>query len=222
MDKIVAIDGPVASGKGTIARKLASRLGWLCLSTGEIYRGISVHMMRAGVDPFNREMVINCLKCLNLRVCVQGGATLVFLDEENITDELHKIETSKFVYKIALIPEVREECTAIQKAIAKKGSLVCEGRDIGSVVFPNARWKFYLDASVDERARRRWLQDRQQDPTLTIESVKDGIQKRDLMDMNRAVSPLKVADGAIIIDGNKSPLEIVDDMLEYIYVSVSV
>ena len=215
---VVAIDGPVASGKGTIARLLARELGYTCLSTGDIFRGISVHMMRAGVDPFNRQDVIACLDSLDMRVKCENGETLVFLGEreEDISDQLHLIETSKYVYKVALIPEVREVSSLIQKRIATEGNLVCEGRDIGSVVFPNAKHKFYLDASVDERARRRWNQDRLQDPTLTVAQVKEGIQKRDLMDMNRKESPLIVAPGAIVINGDRTPPEIVADMLSYI------
>jgi len=210
--EVVAIDGPVASGKGTIARLLAKRLGWTCLSTGDIYRGISVHMMRANIDPFDKAAVIECLNCLDMRVRCENGATLVFLGEEEITHELHTIETSKYVYKIALVTEVRDHASAIQKRIAAEGNLVCEGRDIGSVVFPSAKFKFYLDASVDARAHRRWLQDREQDSTLTFDQVKHGIQKRDHMDMNRAVSPLVVPEGAHIIDGNPMPDIIVDAM----------
>jgi len=213
MTNVIAIDGPVASGKGTIARLLAKRLGWTCLSTGDIYRGISVHMMRANVDPFDKVSVIKCLNCLDMRVRCVDGATLVFLGEEEVTEELHTIETSKYVYKIALVTEVRDHASAIQKRIAAEGNLVCEGRDIGSVVFPNARFKFYLDASVDERANRRWVQDREQDPKLTFEQVKHGIQKRDHMDMNRAVSPLVIPDGAYVVDGNPMPSVIVDHML---------
>ncbi|MCL2587066.1 MAG: (d)CMP kinase [Firmicutes bacterium] len=215
-NNIIAIDGPVASGKGTIARLLSAKLGWKNLSTGDIYRGISVHMMRSGVDPFDKEQVIKCLNCLDMRVLAEGGETLVFLGDEQVNGQLHSIETSKYVYKVALLPEVRECSTRIQKRIAAEGNLVCEGRDIGSVVFPNAKYKFYLDASADERAKRRWLQDRLQDPTLTIEKVKDGIQRRDLMDMNRSVSPLIIAEGAIVIDGNQTPDKIVEDMLNHI------
>ena len=213
MKNIIAIDGPVASGKGTIARMLARELGYVNLSTGDIYRGISVHMMRRGVDPFDKDQVVSALESLDMRVSVSDGATLVFLGEEEISSMLHTIETSKYVYKIALIPKVREHSNIIQKRIAATNNLVCEGRDIGSVVFPNAQFKFYLDASPEERARRRWEQDRKQDPKLTVSQVRDGILKRDLMDMNRKESPLIVAPGAVVIDGNKSPREIVDEML---------
>ena len=198
---IVAMDGPTASGKGTVARMLAKKLGFVCLSTGDIYRGIAVHMMRHNVDPFDKEAVIKCMKCLDMRVRCVDGATLVFLGDELINEDLHTIETSKFVYLVALVPEVRVRAKEVQKEIASTGNLVCEGRDITSVVFPNAEFKFYLDASLDERARRRWLQDRVQNPDLTIEQTRNGIAKRDHMDMNRKESPLIKTPDAVVIDG---------------------
>jgi len=211
---VIAIDGPVASGKGTIARLLASKLGWTNLSTGDIYRGMSVYMMRKNIDPFKTEQVVAALEDLNMRVTIRDGVTLVFLSDEDITGELKTIEASKFVYKIALIPHVRAHANKIQNIIAKDNNIICEGRDIGSVVFPDAKYKFYLDASVDVRAHRRWLQDRLQDPKLTVDQCKAGLQKRDLMDMNRKESPLVIAKGAIVVNtDNKSPEQVVDEML---------
>ncbi|MCL2756196.1 MAG: (d)CMP kinase [Firmicutes bacterium] len=213
----IAIDGPAASGKGTVAKMLAQRLGIICLDTGALYRGITVHFMNSKVNLGHESEVNSALENLNLRVCHQGGSTLVFLNDKDITEHLHDIEVSATAYKVAVIPAVRKKVRSIQHEIACCQDLVCEGRDITSVVLPDAQFKFYLTASLEERARRRLNQERIQNPGITLEQVKQGIHERDVADMTREISPLVHVSDAVLIDASHiSAVEVVQRMLDII------
>jgi len=213
----IAIDGPAASGKGTVARLLAKHLGIICLDTGALYRGITIHFMNKKIDLKSKMQVEFALNSLNLRVCHENGCTLIFLDDKNITDFLHELEVSNNVYKVAVLPTVREKVRSIQHDIASKNDLVCEGRDITSVVLPNAKFKFYLTASLEERARRRFAQERANNPDITLEAVMQGIHERDIADMARKISPLVHVHDAVLIDASHvSAEQVVDNMYKII------
>ncbi|MCL2569703.1 MAG: (d)CMP kinase [Firmicutes bacterium] len=196
----IAIDGPAASGKGTVARMLAKKFGCMCLDTGSLYRGITIHFLNHNVDLADEDSITEAINNIDLRVDCVNGCTLIFLDGENITEKLHDLEVSEHGWKVARISRIREKVRNIQYETAKKGTLVCEGRDITSVVFPNAKVKFYLTASLKSRAKRRFLQEVKIEPTITLEQVKQGIYERDEADMSRVESPLIRVKDAIIID----------------------
>jgi len=213
----VAIDGTVASGKGTVAKMLANRLGIICLGTGALYRGITIHFMNKKIDLSCEAQIEFALKSLDLRVCHEQGSTLIILDGKDITQWLEETEVSNLVYKIAAIPCVRAKVRAIQNDIAEKNDLVCEGRDITSVVLPNAQFKFYLTASLEVRAERRFLQERINNMDITVEDVMMAIHERDVADMARSISPLIHVYDAVLIDAtNVTAAEVVDKMMEII------
>ena len=199
----IAIDGPVASGKGTVARKLARKFGFLCLDTGALYRGITIFFLDHFVDMNDPVAQARALQEIDLTVECVEGTTLVFLNGENVTHRLRDNVVSTNVPRIAKNPEVRNKVRQIQKAVGEKSSLVCEGRDITSVVFPKAMFKFYLTASVEARARRRFLDLQSKGEDVPIETLRTQISERDLLDMTRSESPLIRVEDAIVIDATR-------------------
>ena len=205
---VIAIDGPSASGKGTVAKILATRLDFVYLSTGDIYRGITIWFLQNDADYDDHDSCRKILEKINFRVCVEHGDTHVYLNDKDVTGELHTPEVCDNVYHVAKMPFVREKVRAIQHDTAKDTNLVCEGRDITSVVFPDARFKFYLTASVKARATRRMKQLAGKGfKHVTLESVKNTIADRDRADMTREISPLIRMPDAIVIDCTRMSAE---------------
>ena len=204
---IIAIDGPAASGKGTIAKRLANRLNILCLDTGAIYRAIAVCDLR-GIDYRQADIKIQC------------GAdkrTLVALNGEDITDAIRTVAVGERVPVVALDPAVQERVHQIQHATASDQSLVVEGRETTSVAFPHADFKFYVTASLQERARRRLNDFQKKGEKVTYEQVLQLTAERDRLDMERDVAPLvKVPDALEIDTTNRGIDEVVDEMLSII------
>ena len=204
---IIAIDGPAASGKGTIAKKLAKKLNILCLDTGAIYRAIAVCNLR-GQDYTQSKIEIQC------------GAdkrTLVYLDGEDITQQIRTVEVGARVPVLALDPAVQDRVHQIQHATADNQSLVVEGRETTSVAFPHADFKFYVTASLEERAKRRHYDFVQKGENITYEEVLRLTAERDRLDMEREVAPLiKVADAVEFDTTGRKADEVVDEMLSII------
>lgn len=204
---IIAIDGPAASGKGTIAKKLAKKLNILCLDTGAIYRAIAVCDLR-GLDYRTSQIEVQC------------GAdkqTLVSLNGEDITQQIRTIEVGAHVPVVALNPAVQDRVHEIQHKTAHQQSLVVEGRETTSVAFPNADFKFYITASLEERARRRHYDFLQKGEKITYEEVLRLTAERDRLDMERDVAPLvKVADAIEFDTTGRQADEVVDEMLSII------
>ena len=204
---IIAIDGPTASGKGTVAKLLAQKLNILCLDTGAIYRAIAVCHLR-GLDWATSKIDIRC------------GAdkqTLVFLNGEDITTEIRKLEVSAVTPELAVKQEVQDRVRKIQYQVAANNSLVVEGRETTSVAFPNADFKFFLTAKLEERARRRHAEFLRKGEPVTYEHVLELTRKRDQMDMGRAIAPLvKVPDAIEIDTTGRMADEVVDEMLAII------
>jgi len=199
----IAIDGPTASGKGTVARKLARKFGFLCLDTGALYRGITLFFLDHEIDFNDPVSYSRALQEIDLQPKCIEGETLVFLNGENVTKRIRDNIVSINVPKLAKKPEVREKVRQIQKLVGENNNLVCEGRDTTSVVFPKARFKFYLTASVNARAERRLLDLQSKGENVSIETLREQIAERDLLDTTREESPLvKVAD-AIVVDATK-------------------
>ena len=212
----IAIDGPTASGKGTVARKLARKFDFLCLDTGALYRGITLFFLDNFVDMNDPVSYSRALQEIDLTVECVEGATLVFLNGENVTKRIRDNNVSINVAKLAKKPEVREKVRQIQKTVGEKSTLVCEGRDITSVVFPKARFKFYLTASVNARAQRRLLDLQAKGEDVSIEALREQIAERDKLDMTREESPLKQVADAIVIDATKINAYEVGKKMEYI------
>ncbi len=196
---VIAIDGPAGSGKSTAAKNLAQKLGITYLDTGAMYRAITFLALRNGVVN-NKKAVIDIAQNVKLRLSFENGKTRVFADGEEVTEQIRSAEVNSMVSEISTIPEVRTEMVKIQKSIGEHGSIVAEGRDVTTVVFPDAEVKIYLTASIDERARRRFKEFQDKNADITIEEVKANLEKRDKIDSGREVSPLRKAEDAIEFD----------------------
>jgi len=205
---IIAIDGPAASGKGSVAKKLAQHFGISYLSTGCLYRGICIWFMDNNVSPDDQEQIEGSLKKMKMKIttCTDGG-TGVTLSGVDVTHRLDDVITSRHVASYSSNPVVRARVRSLQTEISDDQSLVCEGRDITSVVYPCAKYKFYLTSSLSVRAKRRHAQEAKQGSTLTLEKVKQGINKRDIMDKTRPISPLVRVKDAIVVDSSRLNLE---------------
>lgn len=195
--KIITIDGPSGAGKSTIAKLIADKLGFKYLDTGAMYRAVTLYMIENQVDIKNEEEVINALNKLNIGF---DSNYRIYLDSQDITEDIRKEKVVKFVSEVSAISSVRRKMVDLQRDIAKEGNYILDGRDAGSVVFPNADYKFYLEASLEERAKRRYKEELSKEVDISFEAVKESIRKRDKYDSNRKDSPLVVPENAIIID----------------------
>lgn len=213
---IIAIDGPAGSGKSTAAKNLAQKLGFTYLDTGAMYRTITYLALRSGVVDCVEE-VIKIAQNVKLRLQTENGLTRVFANEEELTEQIRTQEVNSKVSEVSVIPEVRVEMVKIQKALGEKSNIVAEGRDVTTVVYPNADIKIFLTASIDERANRRFKEYQIKKADITIEEVKANLEKRDMIDSGRKVSPLIKAEDAIVFDNTGfTPNEDLDYLLEKI------
>ena len=208
--KIIAIDGPSGSGKGTIAKEVAKRLGYTYVDTGAMYRCVSLKSLREGLEETDEDGIVRILKNMDIRLTNDGK---VYMDDEDVSDKIRTMEVTHRVSKISSIIPLREVMREKQREMANKGSIVMEGRDITTEVFPDADYKFYLDASVEERARRRQLQNEEKGIKSTYEEVKAAIEERDYDDMHRPVGSLTRTDEQIYIDSSDMQIEEVIDKI---------
>ena len=191
---VIAIDGPAGSGKSTVAKAVAARLGLDYLDTGAMYRSVAFAALRGGVDPEDAEVVSNLARNIDLQIDTNGT---VIVDDVDATIEIRGPEVTRAVSIVAANPDVRTEMRARQRQwVAKRGGGVMEGRDIGTVVFPEARLKVYLDASPEVRAARR----SKEVSDLSYETVATDLARRDALDQNRTHDPLRTASDAVTID----------------------
>ena len=198
---IIAIDGPAGSGKSTVAKEVAKRLGLIYVDTGAMYRALTFKAVRKKIDPNNAEALIDLAKKTD--ICLETDESLrlyVKLDGEDVSEEIRTPFITNNVKYVACIKSVRKAMVNLQRKAAMGKGAVLEGRDIGTVVFPDADIKIYLDATIDERVRRRYKELIIKNPDITIEEVKKDVAFRDKSDAERSVGPLKKADDAILID----------------------
>ncbi len=193
---VIAIDGPTASGKGTVAGIVAEKLGWHYLDSGAIYRLVALSALKRGVE-LTDEPVVAALGS-QLDAAFKGGK--VWLDGEDVSTELRREETGNAASKVAALPAVRAALLARQQAFSEAPGLVADGRDMGSVVFPGAFLKIFLTASAESRAQRRYKQLIEKGLPANIDSLRNDIQERDARDSSRAVAPLKPCADAVVLD----------------------
>jgi cytidylate kinase len=212
---IVTIDGPSGAGKSTISQALAARLGYAYLDTGAMYRAVGLRIERSGIDCNDPVALDSLLNDIDLQLQADDRETRVVLDGEDVTGLIRTPEMSMVASRVSAIPAVREKLTQLQRQIGDNGRIVAEGRDMGTVVFPQAPWKFFLDASPEERARRRVLQLREKGQEVDEEETLRLIVERDEADSSRALAPLKPAEDAIIVDSSNLTIdEVVSLMIE--------
>lgn len=214
--KIITIDGPSGAGKSTVAKLIADKSGFKYLDTGAMYRAVTLYMIENQVDIKNEEEVINALNKLNIGF---DSNYRIYLDSQDITEDIRKEKVVKFVSEVSAISSVRRKMVDLQRDIAKEGNYILDGRDAGSVVFPNADYKFYLEASLEERAKRRYKEELSKEVDISFEAVKESIKKRDKYDSNRKDSPLVVPENAIIIDTTNMTIDEVAEEITDIFLN---
>ncbi|ARB46342.1 (d)CMP kinase [Alloalcanivorax xenomutans] len=200
MIPIIAIDGPVSSGKGTVARRVASALGWHLLDSGALYRVLGLHARHQGVALDNKLELVDLAENLPVRFVERGGDTRVVLEETDVSEEIRQESVGELASQVAVLQPVRDALFARQRAFAQAPGLVADGRDMGTVVFRDAPLKIYLTASAEERARRRYNQLKEKGFDATLAALVEDIRTRDERDMKRSVAPLKPAEDALELD----------------------
>jgi cytidylate kinase len=197
---IIAIDGPVGSGKSTLARRVAELMGYVYIDTGAMYRALALKALRRGIslDASDALVQLACETRIDLRA--EGATQRVFLDGEVVTTAIRTPEVSQAASKVAVVGGVRQMLVAEQRRAGEKGGVVMEGRDIGSVVFPDASLKIFLTASPEVRAQRRWREHQQKGDAIDLARTLDEIHERDRRDRERSTSPLVRAPDAVIVD----------------------
>lgn len=225
MEEIVTIDGPTSSGKNSVGFLLSKKLGYQYIDTGMIYRAGCLKMLKQNISSDNLEEILKIYRDLNV-VFETNNHWKMFLDEEDVTDLLHTPQISKLVPIVSAKPEVREIMRGIQRKLGENGKIVMGGRDIGSEIYPNAKYKFFLTASAPVRAQRRFKQLVKVEPTMNkfspseikYEDVLKDMLSRDKQDTEREVSPLRIPKDAQVIDNSDLTIEqTVEEMLKYIH-----
>jgi len=210
MKKTIAIDGPAGAGKSTVASELAARLGYLYVDTGAMYRAVTLFLILKGVDIQNRKLVQELLDEVEIELTEEGR---VFLNGKEVTREIRTPLVDQMVSPVATLKEVRRFLRTKQRNLALSRPSVTEGRDIGTVILPDADLKIFLTASPEIRARRRWLQLKERGQKIDYKLVLRNILERDFIDSNRSEAPLKMPEGALLIDSSFLSKEQVVDLI---------
>lgn len=203
----VALDGPSGAGKSTIARAAAKKLGYVYVDTGAMYRSIALYILDKGVDPEDEQAVVASLPDIDVKLAYENGEQRVILNGEDVSARIRTSEVSMAASKTSSYPRVREFLLGLQKDISKKNNIIMDGRDIGTVILPDAQVKIFLTASAEKRAERRLKELVEKGEDISFEEVLADIIKRDEQDMNRETAPLKKADDAIEVDTSDLTLE---------------
>ncbi|QUJ66345.1 (d)CMP kinase [Photobacterium sp. GJ3] len=204
---VITVDGPSGAGKGTLCMLLAEKLGWNLLDSGAIYRVLALAAIHHGVEQDSEEALVPLAAHLDVQFLAEGDLVKVILEGEDVSSTLRTEEVGNAASKIAALPRVREALLRRQRAFNGEPGLVADGRDMGTVVFPNAEVKIFLDASAEERAKRRMNQLQQKGLSVNFDSLLSEIQERDERDRNRAVAPLRPAADALVLDSTHLSIE---------------
>lgn len=204
---IIAIDGPVGSGKSTVARRVAQLLGYVYIDTGAMYRAIALKALRKGLSPEASDDLVTLAGDSKIDLRAQDGTQQVFLDGEDVSSQIRSAEISQAASKVATVSGVRHVLVTEQRRAGHKGGVVMEGRDIGTVVFPDAELKIFLSASPEIRAERRWREHQQKGDAIDLARTLDEIHERDKRDRERATSPLVQAADAVLVDSTAMDAE---------------
>lgn len=216
MEDIITIDGPTSSGKNSVGFLLAQKLGFKYIDSGMIYRAGCLKMLQENVSTNELDKILDIYKDLDIKF-ENGSSWKMYLDKRDVTDKLHTPQISILVSVVASKPEVREVVKDTQRKIAENGKVVMSGRDIGSEIFPDAKFKFFLTASLEERARRRFQQLKKSDPEITYGAVLKDMMERDKQDSEREASPMRIPKDAYVFDNTNLSIEdTVTEILKHI------
>lgn len=217
MSFIVAIDGPAGTGKGTVTKIIAEKLNLIYIDTGAMYRAVTLKAIRNEIKPEEQEKLEKMLKDISVKFNKVNGEQQVLLDNEDVSKEIRTPLIDNMTSKYSAIQQIREKMTVLQREMKNQGNIIMEGRDIGTVVFPDADVKIYLDASLEEIANRRYKQYQEKGIQCTYEEVKKEIEERNKRDKNRSLAPLKQAEDAVYIDTTKLTIdEVVEKIMNTI------
>ena len=223
MGTIITVDGPSGAGKGTLCYALAEKLGYALLDSGAIYRVTALAALQRKTDLTNESALAELARHLDIQFIPQNGEVNILLAGMNVSHLIRTQEVADAASKVAVFPEVRSALLQLQQDFAKNDGLIADGRDMGTVVFPNAQVKLFLDASAEERAKRRYKQLQNKGINGNFEQVLAEIKERDFRDRNREVAPLKPAYDALLLDSTTLSIgEVIDQALAYIQEKVSV
>lgn len=203
----IAIDGPAGAGKSSTAKLVAKKLGYIYVDTGALYRTVGLYSIRKGIDTKDTEKVITTLPDIKVELKFVDGAQHVFLNGEDVSEDIRTPEASMGASNVSAIPKVREFLFDLQRSIAAENNCIMDGRDIGTVVLPNADVKIFLTTSVEERANRRYKEMLEKGEEADYNDILEDIKKRDYQDSHREVAPLKQAADAIYVDNGGYNLE---------------
>lgn len=212
--RAIAIDGPAGAGKSSIAKVLAKRMGYIYVDTGALYRAVGYFVTSRGISTTDNDAVVGCLDLIKIEMKYVDGQQRVFINDSDVTELIRTAEISMAASNVSAIPKVREFLFDLQQDIAKNNNVVMDGRDIGTVVLPNADVKIFLTASAEERAKRRYKELIEKGQTVSYEDVLADVITRDHNDSTRATAPLKQADDAVLVD---TTLLTFDESVEALY-----
>ena len=207
MGFIVAVDGPAGSGKGTIKKKIAEEMNLTSIDTGAMYRSVTLAMLEANIKVDQIEKITKLLEQINIEFKRFGNEQKIFLNGKDVSLEIRTKKVNENVSQVSAIGIVRTKMAELQREMAKSIDVIMEGRDIGTNVFPNADVKIYLDATPEERAKRRYLQNKENGIEIPFEEILENVKQRDFIDSTREIAPLKKAEDAVYIDSSNMSIE---------------
>lgn len=207
MSYTIAIDGPAGAGKSTIAKQVAKELGFIYVDTGAMYRAIALYFLRNGIAPEDTDAIEKGCEGIDVAIQYCNGVQQVILNGENVSEVIRKEEVGNMASRTSVNPKVREKLVVLQRQLAEREDVVMDGRDIGTQVLPNATVKIYLTASVEERARRRFLELQQKGMQGDLAQIAADIKDRDYRDMTREISPLRQAEDAVLVDASDMSID---------------
>ena len=215
MSHNVAIDGPAGAGKSTIAKRIARRLGYIYVDTGAMYRAMAYYLIQNEVDAADQEAIAAACQHADISICYQDGEQVVLLNGENVNAYLRTEAVGNMASVSSVVPEVRKKLVELQQKLARETNVVMDGRDIGTVVLPDADVKVYLTASVETRAKRRFLELQEKGESADLAKIAADIEDRDYRDMHRDISPLRQAEDATLVDSSDMTIDqVVERILE--------
>jgi cytidylate kinase len=210
----VAIDGPAGAGKSTIAKRVAKEMGYVYVDTGAMYRALAIYFLKKGLKPEETEKIAEACKEAEVTIGYENGMQQVYLNGENVTGMLREEAVGNMASVSSAIKEVRAQLLELQRELARTKDVVMDGRDIGTNILPNADVKVYLTASVETRAKRRYLELQEKGVECNLEEIAHDIEERDHRDMNREIAPLKQAEDAVYVDSSDMTIDEVTEAIK--------